>query len=384
MKKNSQLISPFPYVAAFSVQMINGIVGISVPINAFLLRASPFLIGLIGASGGITYSVMSLFFGILSDRFKRKTLIFISTVLYGFSSLLYFLLEEPFFFVMVRILEWMSVAMFWPSLEALIADTQGENIDESFKKFNISWGSAMTIGPLIGGALISLWTTKTPFLLSASISFTLSISTILLVKEKPRREKEHFSLAQSASTETTVIKQVSLFSVLSSIFLFSFIVGTLFSLFPAYATDLGIPAYEIGLLMLLFGTVRTIVFYYAKYIEMRLKKAGIFLTSSLIFAASSIFIVNSNTASMFSLCFAAFGFGAGASYATAISFMLQWGSSKGHAAGIFESSIGLGYFVGSLLGGALSELNSQAPYILCLLLSLAIFSIQAVLLRKNQ
>ncbi|KYH40523.1 MAG: MFS transporter permease [Candidatus Bathyarchaeota archaeon B63] len=76
------------------------------------------------------------------------------------------------------------------------------------------------------------------------------------------------------------------------------------------------------------------------------------------------------------LSFLIFGFGAGVSYAASIAYILRWKrTSRGYSAGVFESLIGVGYLIGPLLGGFLSEFAGNAPYIYVFLMSLTVLVI---------
>jgi MFS family permease len=81
-------------------------------------------------------------------------------------------------------------------------------------------------------------------------------------------------------------------------------------------------------------------------------------------------------------CFALFGVGVGLSYAASIALVLgRWETSRGRAAGIFESLIGVGYFVAPLIGGIVAEYSITAPYLFGFVLSLAVIFVQ-ILFRK--
>ena len=367
----------FLFVAAFLVQMITGVVGITVPIYADSLGASPFLLGVIGAAGGLIYSFMPLVSGILSDKFTRKAFISASMASYTSACLLYILSEEPSSLIFIKIIEWLSIAAFWPTLEALIADSSEERLEEALKKFNIAWGSAMVIGPTIGGAMISGYSVKAPFFLSFVITFLLGLLSLVFVKGPSREPRKTAKTSQVMKNSPS---QDSILNALSSIFLFSSLIGIVTSLFPAYATSLGIPAYEVGLMMFAFGAARTVTFYKAYRIEAKVQKMGMFLGGSLVLALGSFLVANSYTTPVFTACFLIFGFGTGISYAASISHILRrWGSSRGYAAGLFESLVGTGYFVGPLIGGIVSEYSSNAPYLLGSLLSIVIFAFQLAL-----
>ena len=169
----------------------------------------------------------------------------------------------------------------------------------------------------------------------------------------------------------------SIITVLATIFLFSSIIGILLSLFPSYATDLGILPFEIGVITFALSAARTITFYQANRMEAYIKKSGMLIAGSLALGLASLIAFNSNSTLMFLVCFLIFGFGAGISYAASITLVLRWRkSSRGYAAGSFESLIGVGYFLGPLIGGFLSEFAGNMPYIYSFLLSLTVLLIQ--------
>ena len=372
----SKISLNFAFTAAFACQMIVGVVGIAVPIYANMLGATLFLVGLIGSAGGLIYSFMPLVSGILCDKVGRKIFISASLLSYGLSCLLYSLVEEPLMLIPIRILEWTSVAAFWPAVESLIADSAHTELEDALKRFNISWGSAMIIGPLLGGTLISKFSIKVPFILSMFIALLFGALSILIIKEPGKvlngEEPPDGSLRRSSEDNGG-----SIVTVLATIFLFSSIVGILLSLFPSYATDLGISAFEIGVIIFAFSAARTITFYQANRIEACITKSGMLIAGSLALGIASLMTFGSNSTLPFLVCFLVFGFGAGISYAASITLVLRWRkSSRGYAAGSFESLIGVGYFLGPLIGGFLSEFASNAPYIYGFLLSLTVLFIQ--------
>jgi len=362
--------------------MLIGVVGITVPIRARLQGASPFVVGLIGAAGGAIYSFMPFVYGKLSDRFNRKAFIFGSLISYGFSSLLYSLIEEPLLLVFIKILEWLSFAAFWPAAEALIADSSDLRLEEALKRFNISWGTAMVIGPLLGGALITAWSIKAPFHFALVVSWLFGLLSLVVVTEPSRRLGGKTDEAEKSGDD--VDDHGSIVTALTSIFLFSSVVGIILSLFPSYAVDLKIPPFEIGLITLIFGASQVVTFHQVNRIGGKLKMRRMFLLGTTALAIGSLTAFYANNIPLFVFCFIVFGFGAGTSYAASISFILRrWNSSRGYAAGVFESLIGLGYFAGPLIGGIVSEYAPNTPFMYCFLLSLAVFLIQLAVGRKG-
>ena len=360
--------------------MIIGVVGIAVPIYADMMGASLFIVGLIGSAGGLIYSFMPFISGVLCERIGRKRFISASLFSYGSSCLLYSLVNKPLMLIPIKFLEWISVAAFWPSIESIIADSAPGRLEDALKKFNMSWGLAMIIGPLLGGALISKFSIISPFILSMFIAFSFGSLSILMIKEPDGKldvNEPSYESLENGGDERLIA------TALASIFLFSSTTGILVSLFPSYATNLGISAFEIGVVSFAFGAMRAAAFYQANRIERYVRKAGMFLLGSLTIGVASLATFYSHNTSSFLMCFLIFGFGAGISYAASIASLLRWHRlSRGHAAGVFESFIGAGYFLGPLIGGFLSNFAANAPYIYISLLSFTVLLVQLTLKRK--
>lgn len=372
----------FLLAACFLMQMLTGIVGITVPIYAANMGAYPLLLGVIGATGGLIYSFMPLASGILSDKIKRKRFILASTLLYSASCALYVLAENPQILIPIKALEWVSVAIFWPSTEALLTEISGNNLEENLRKFNLTWSSATIIGPIIGGSLISILGTKTPFILSSAISLALALLAITTIKEpiKSKLSQKHKENKSNKNYSNSTAMAIV------AIILFSFIGGIIFNLFPAHATSLSIPAYEIGLIMLAHGLFRLVSFSEAYKIEAKIGKVSTLLVGSLTLATASAITAISSTTVMFALAFAIFGFGTGLLYAASIAHILRSKeTAKGYSAGLFESFMGLGNLLGSSIGGLASEYASlNTPYIIVLFISLAVSLYQSQYLIKTK
>lgn len=373
----------FLLASCFMVQMLVGFVGLAVPIYAANMGASPLLVGVIGAVGGLTYSYMPLVAGFLSDRVRRKSLLLAAMLVYGFACIMYLLTQTPSMLIPVKVVEWVAVATFWPSAEALLTELSQGRIEHNLRKFNLSWGSATIIGPIVGGAIISLLGVKTPFALSSAGSFILALAAAAKIKEPPKggRSLKH----ESAQPEAQGGKE-SLAPAVVAVILFSFIGGVIYNLFPAQATSLSIPAYEIGLIMFANGLFRLAAFTQAYKIEAKIGRTRVFLAGALTLAAASALTAASSTTLLFALAFAVFGFGMGILYASSIAHILKSRShARGYAAGLFESLLGVGTLIGSSTGGLASEYYTHnAPYILCLLLSLAVALYQGIRLLKHK
>jgi len=360
--------------------MMMGATTIAVPIFAESLNASPLIVGVIGSAGGIIYSFLPFVAGTLCDRMRRKVFVVAALALYGCSCVIYNLAEDAPMLVFAKVIEWSSVAIFWPAVEALLADSSESRLEETLKRFNLSWGSAMVIGPLVGGFLITVWYIKAPFIFSMFTSILFGALSVILLKEPAIKHDP----ATSAEAKQKKAKEgrYLLASGLASIFLFCSIDGIILTIFPAYASQLGISAFNIGLIMFAFGAARVVAFSQSNKAELKIGKTGMFLLSSLIFGAASLLIAFSTTLLLFMLCCVLFGVGSALAYAASITLILARGeASRGRAAGTFESLIGIGYFAGPLIGGVVAEHLITAPYLFGFFLSMAVFFVQLLLER---
>jgi MFS family permease len=378
MQNSSQSKNPqFLYISAWLTQMSIGILGITLPIYAYKLGASIFLIGLIGAAYGLTYSFMPLIFGALCEVFSRKTLISLSLVIYAAISGLYLIVHNPMNLVFLRLIESAANAMFWPSVESLLADSvQQEDVRKTLKKFNVSWGSSTIFGPLLAGVMISTIGLRTPFLVVLATSMCLSVVTVMFLTPVSTGEK-----APPQPTPSTKNKDESSLA-FSTIFMFAFYVGILMSLFPVFLISRGISPYEVGILFLVFSLTRTITFWQVDKIGSNRDLA--LLSSSIVFVFSAMLIAFSSRLALFAASLAIAGIAAGVAYSISLFIILGRSGSRGLAAGRFESVIGLGFFIGPLLGGYFGKMLLTAPYLLAAALSAAMLILQLTLLKRNR
>ncbi len=231
---------------------------------------------------------------------------------------------------------------------------------------------------MLGGGLISIWSAKAPFYFSLIVSWFFGLLSLVLIAEPSRRHVTRTE--ETIESRDATENQGQILTVLTSIFLFSSIVRIILSLFPSHAVDLEISPFEIGLITSIFGASRVVTFYQANRIEARLGELRMFPLGTAVLAIGSLLAFYSSSVPSFMFCFLIFGFGAGVSYAASISSILRrWRSSRGYAAGVFESLIGLGYFAGPLVGGLVSEYAPNAPYLYGPVLSLLVLFTQLIL-----
>jgi len=368
-------------ISVFLTQTCLGVTSLATPILALEMEASPILIGLIGASGGATYAIMTRIFGSASDRFSRKKLIFTAEVVQAFSMVLCFLSQDLYQLIFARFIFSIGLALYWPLSEAYIGDlVKADQLGQALTGYNVSWSSATIVGPQLGGLLITWFFIRTPFL----VAFTFFVfAAVLLLPWTVANINRAHNMSHLSNDEKHVRNDPKVFPLIYA-FLLAFTSAILSALFPAYATQLDISPDLIGLMFLLSGLTQTLIVLLANRLQSKLGEGMMLLLSSFFLLCSLTMIGLALAMPLFFVGFAFFGVGQGMAYSMAILLVLKGsGSRRGKAAGLFESTLGVGYFIGPLVGGAFYQVGGAYPYFLGAFASLSIMAHQLFLMLRR-
>ena len=356
------------------------IVFLALPLYALAIAASPFEIGVLGAVGGLTYSLLARSLGSLSDRFSKKAFIILGTILQAASSLLFLTCERPPQLILVKLVQSLGLALFWPTIEALIAaQAKTDSLGHALVGYNISWSAASTIGAPLAGFLITAFSLTIPFYVSSAMAILVSVSLLAL------RNRTHDDPPSKGSQTVPVVEESkpSISSLpMASAFAYAFISGIVYTFFPVFATQLGIPAYEMGLLFLVSSVAQTLIFVVSERLLEKVGKSS-FLIGLASFTISLILIVAVEDTMVFVLSFAGLGFGQGILYSSSLYYLLSANvRNRGQATGRFESVLGMASFLGPLFGGVVAQFNPSYPYLVGALASSLILVMQLSFAKK--
>lgn len=370
------------YVSVFLSQTALAVAFLATPILAAVeMHAPPFLIGLIGASTGGPYAIMTFFFGSASDRFSRKKMLLAAEAISAFAMILCFLSQEPYQLIFARFVFSIGLALFWPLAEAYTGDlVQTDQLSQALTGYNVSWSLATIVGPLLGGLIITWFLTRTPFLVALTLFVFAGMLFLPRTVANITRSHQTHHLNQN---EERVLNNPKVYPLIYA-FLFAFTGALLNAIFPAYAIQLDISPDVIGLMFLLSGLAQTITVLLSSRMQSKLGTEKLLLLSS-IFLCTSLTIIGLTLAiPTFMVGFLIFGFGQGMAYSTAILLVLKGsGSRRGKAAGMFEGILGVGFFTGPLVGGALYQVGGPYPYFLGAFVSLSMVTSQLILMLRH-
>lgn len=372
----------YGYGVSFTTSLVSGLVAPVVPLFSLGLGATPLQLGLIGSVGAGVYVVFALLMGRLSDRVGRKMLIISFLLLYGGLNILYSLATLPIHVIALKVVEGLAWGMFWPCVEALIADASAPDTSRFASRFNVVW----SVGALVGAMLAAPWTlpgmARTLFRLLVGVSWAMGIIGLALVKEDLRSvaldDPEPPSLEAGLSLGIVSDLPVAWIGA----FTYASVQGTLLALYPAYAKSLEVSGPLIALAFFLNMAGKAGAFAYALRRPPSTPRLAS-LQMLVIALAAAPFALTGNFALHLASAFI-LGVGAGMVYSYAlVAALTRDPRRRGVYAGIFESSLGIGFLVGPVLGGAWAEVLVTGPYLLCVVMAFAAFLISVVIQRRG-
>lgn len=240
-------VFPVLALAIFSSMLGAGIVVPLLPLYAEGMGATGLWLGLIFASFAISRTLVTPFFGRLSDRKGRKLLLVIGLFTYALISFTYVLATEVYQLVLVRLVHGVSGAMILPIAQAYIGDLSPEGEEGKWMGYsNAAFFSGFGFGPLMGGMLAAQWGMDLAFITMGVFNLIAFFIAIILLPRSDLRKSATalpFSFMDMRRSST----MVGLFSFRLAIALGR---SSFFTFLPLLAaTRLGLPADLIGLLI---------------------------------------------------------------------------------------------------------------------------------------
>ncbi len=345
-KRNLMLIFAISFTAQVPLTSLRFVI----PIYAQYYGADIFIIGMLGTIYGLVYFLSAIFFGRISDRFGHRNLAIMGIVSYSVIALLYYFFTNPYEFLLGKALEGISMAMAWPSIEALSSELGGPEKENALFLYTISWSIASSIAPYVSSILI-VYGIIFPLLFSSLFSI---FSFIFLLFPRPKKMEDFSSKPVDFSIIFDIILPMLLYGFNSSIF---------YSFYSVYGLNLGFGETGSGFLGTFFGIFLSLAFIIGWFFSKKLNSRHMMLLGTFL-EIPSILIIFYHSFFSSLIISSLLGFGVGLVYFSVLmnifkSFHVNIGSKTG----IFESSIGVGYVIGPLISGIPSSLGYLLPWL---------------------
>ncbi len=343
----------FIAIATFSTGF--GIMSPAVPIYAGIMASSNLLeLGLLGAFTAVPYIFMPAVFGKISDRIGRKPLLIGGLLLYAAVCVLYAQSATFLQFSILRALEGVCFSAIWPSAEAFVGDqSDGRTRSALVGIYSVSWSFGYMAGPVVLGAVLAYIDINYAFYGVAL--FMAAGAAMVAAIRMPKAPRQGAEAAASSGSRGMLL-------IIYMMIIWGFAMLSFLFLFPSYAGLAGLTASLISYLVGLASLVRTLVFVFYRRILATLGRSTLTL-GMIALSASMLFSWAAPTVLGFVASVVFLGLSLGLLYAYSLAFVLNK-PAKGFYAGLFESAIGIGQFIGPMLMGYIGFISApSSPYL---------------------
>jgi len=367
-------------VAPFGMDLVLSMYGLAAPLLLIALKANPIELGLTGSVTAAIHMALAHRMGPLSDRFGRRRLILIAPLLFASSALIAAITDQVKVVLMLSALNGLCLSLFWPPLQAWVAELQTGGLARNIGTLNLAWTAAYLVGPIVSGFLFSLYP-RLPFLFAAGMSVLLFLLGYTSIHDRKATgvEREIHRHAETLGRHRNF-----LYAVWIANFMSWFVLGNTRYQFPKLATELGIGPQVIGVLMGCLGLSQFLGFFVLRASSLwHFRKRYLFGAQA--FGAVGILTISFATkAPWFALALILIGLSISVTYYSSLLYALRLSAEKGRGTGRHESILSMGALLGPLLGGlAAYYVGLRAPYLVCFFFLLAAVVFEGVLLWRS-
>jgi MFS family permease len=322
------------------------------PLFAHSLHATPAEIGWIVMASTIPGILISYPAGALSDYLGSRRLLLASLVVFATAPFLYLLVSTAPQLMAVRFYHGFATAIFGTVANAAIAARYTDERAARLSTFSSVTIVGRSIAPFLGGTLISLASFHAVYL-ACAISGVLALAAGLLLRDETPRPAKKLELPRFWASLTTVLRDRSIMLV-SLIEAAQYLVfGAVEAFLALYASSLGIPAWQIGVIL----GVQLVSIVFAKplmgKVSDRVGRRRVILPGLLIGAASVVllpFVPSFVGLSVLSLTFG-IGFATVTSSTSALVADLTRDGRYGSSMGVLRTVMDVGQSIGPVLTG---------------------------------
>lgn len=352
-------LSLFVFLLMFAVGMASPIV----PLYASELGASWVQIGLLGASWGTTMLLLAAISGTISDKVGRRPLLITAAALSSLAGVMYWLSTTVLQIILVRILEAVAWAMFWPSIEALA--TEIVRPGESGRSIGIttaSYGVGFACGSFASGTIVGAFGYGQLFLSYSIMALASAVLAALFVHEHGPKSAYR---TKGRSWRHLVSRKTIPGYFLGTIYTFG--LGVVLTFYSVFSESLGIPVFWIGVLLAIFWGGRIAGSYGGGELSDLYGRKRLAILSMVGCGIGFTFTSMATGLLMLSIAALIVGLSMGAAFPVGVALVSDAVGSRfrGYAMGVFESSCAAGFMVAATLGGLLAAAYSaRMPYLL--------------------
>ena len=332
-------------------------------------------LGLIGLANFVPYMFIPVFVGMLVHRLNNGVLLCIGVAINTASVFLLSLAKTVPEVMLLRAITGVAHAFFWPPSEAIISSvSEGNTRVKNIARFTGFFVAGFMIGPLIGTFLLESLDVsyRVLFEIATFVMASAIIFSLQLTKKKFQKDNGVFSFS--------AIKQVIKFPVVIMILIYcasSF--GMILTIYPAFLNDRTMSATEIEILFFVFGASRVVTLGLTERLARH--TSATLVASTITIAAGLAVSFLSDSILEFTVAMLLMGFGFSIIFPLTLEIILRKTpkESQGITIGAYETTFGIGWAIGPIAAGLISEFSGNAiPYLAFFALGIGVTIISAI------
>jgi len=329
-------------------------------------------LGIIGLANFVPYMFIPVFVGILLGRFNNAHLLSVGILINSAATLLLSVSKTVPEVMALRAMTGVAHAFFWPPSEAIISNlSSAKDRVKNIGRFTGFFVSGFMIGPLIGTFLLEELDVsyRTMFQIATFVLMSAIMFSLYASKGSPHRPSPRFSFLS--------IREIARFPQVIAIIVYcasSF--GMILTIYPAFLDDRNMTVIEIEILYFVFGVARVITLALTERLARH--TSVVLVSSTLCISAGLLLSFYATTIEEFSIAMLLMGFGFSIIFPLTLEIILRKTKKdeSGAAIGAFETIFGIGWAVGPLAAGMMSEFAGNAsPYFVFFVLGIGIASL---------
>ncbi len=362
--------------ASFIGDIVSPIFALYLPLFAYELGANVMEVGLVGGVSYASYSFMPFLIGRYSDRVKRrKDFLTASLAVLAACSFVYVFVSSPVQLIALRVLEGIGWATVWPVIDVEVSEEIHGESSRSFSIYNTVWAIASALGPLVGAGMIILFAqVRYIFAITALLMVLAATLNAALMKQGEPVSARVQPLEAEPIAHSTGRRFASSIWILVVVMIFvSAVRGVLFTFYPPLAESRGASDLIVGVVGFSFGGSRAFAFSlttreaFRRFLLEERNILTIFACAMAVCAvAGSLPVLAGSTVLLGLLAFVVAAFSNSVAMVICQVELIARAEPhrRGSAAGVFESSIGIGLALGPVVSGFASRGSLSTPFLI--------------------
>ena len=354
--------------------------GIAIPILPLLIKdvgGNPFLVGVVIALFSLFQFIFSPILGRLSDKYGRRPILIISSIINSLSYFLIFSFQGFWIILAARIIAGIGSANISVA-QAYVADTTASHErTKAMALLGAAFGLGFIFGPLIASVVSELFGSTAPFLIPAILSLINTLLILVVLPESNKVLQKHIKIELINIRVTREVLRPKNMAFLMFLFFFvNLTLALIIGVFPLYSQQrFGWNEAQNGYYFALIGAGSFITqVYLIRLLLKRFTEAAIIRLALLVFGLSIVGVGLSPSGLITYILgpFSSFGFSLLTVNTQSLISLESTEDKQGMVLGVAQSFASLARTIGPLIGGAMATFNLGLPYLASGFMSLAI------------